>query len=264
MPIALTDCLNFGSPEDPEVFWDFDRTVKGIGEAARALNVDSEDEPVPIVSGNVSFYNESSQGTAIAPSPIVACFGVLEDYSTVLTAQLIDRGDELLLVGERSPQLGGSVFSEIAGGFFAAMPKMDLRNLSVMYRAVYELIRMGLVKSCHDIADGGLLVTVAEMMCATAPDCDLGVTLNISGVHDVAGGIVEALFSESAGFIVEVDKQKKDEVAGFLKYRGVACHRIGLVDADSELSVACGEQKILTLRRQEVEDARSRPMREIL
>ncbi|TPW01076.1 MAG: phosphoribosylformylglycinamidine synthase, partial [bacterium] len=113
-PHALTDCLNFGNPEDPEVFHEFRESVRGLGEAARRLGLKGEPgAPVPFVSGNVSLYNFSATGRAIPPSPIVACFGILEDYSRAVGQTARRSRSLLVLVGDRRAEFGGSIAMEL-------------------------------------------------------------------------------------------------------------------------------------------------------
>ena len=110
-PIGLTDCLNYGNPEDPVAFSQLADGVDGLAEAARALQLGAPGEPLPFVSGNVSLYNESSSGRAIPPSAIVACIGRVEDVGRVVTMQLTAPGNSLFLLGPRQDTLGGSVLA---------------------------------------------------------------------------------------------------------------------------------------------------------
>ena len=111
VPQALTDCLNFGNPENPEAFWEFDEAVRGLSDAATQIWLKGyENQPVPIVSGNVSLYNESSTGNAISPSAIIACVGTMPDYSLAVTMQLKSVGDGLYMIGPRQDELGGCAY----------------------------------------------------------------------------------------------------------------------------------------------------------
>jgi len=101
IPSALTDCLNFGNPEKPEAFYDFKESVRGIADAAGKINYYKTKNPVPVISGNVSFYNESKSGNAIDPSPIIACIGVMKDYSKAITMKLKKANSTLFLAGEK-------------------------------------------------------------------------------------------------------------------------------------------------------------------
>ncbi|MEK7315981.1 MAG: AIR synthase related protein, partial [Candidatus Eisenbacteria bacterium] len=163
-PIALTDCLNFGNPEDPEVFDDFERSVQGLGDAARALGpTGTAGPPVAIVSGNVSFYNESSNGRAIEPSPIIAALGVLDDYSVAITSGLKRAGNVVVLTGAREPLLGASQLRHaLTGETGGQLPTLDFERERRRTYAVLEAVRQGFVLACHDIAEGGLAITAFE------------------------------------------------------------------------------------------------------
>jgi phosphoribosylformylglycinamidine (FGAM) synthase-like enzyme len=220
IPIALTDCLNFGNPEDPSVFRDFVETVRGIGDAARALSALGTDEPVAIVSGNVSFYNESNSGSAVPPSPIVACYGVLEDYSRSVSICLKRPGNDLVMVGRRRPGLGGSaLLRALAGRDGGMLPELNLDDERRAIHAVTECILRGLVLACHDISDGGLAVALAEMVMGGWGQGRVGARVSmdaLGGTHSAA----DLLFSESGGFVMEVS-------AGGAEVAVEVCSRLG-------------------------------------
>jgi phosphoribosylformylglycinamidine synthase II len=159
LPLAITDCLNFGNPERPEIMGQFVGAIQGMGDACRALDM-------PVVSGNVSLYNETS-GEAIPPTPAVGAVGILDDLDQMATVALKNPGDMLLLVGETTGHLGASLYlRELAGSEEGAPPPVDLATERRTGDFVRGLIRVGLTTSCHDVSDGGLLVAVAEMAMA--------------------------------------------------------------------------------------------------
>jgi len=262
-PLALTDCLNFGSPEDPEVFWSFEQAVRGIGEAASALGLGAGGEPVPVVSGNVSFYNESSQGKAIAPSPIVACFGKLPDLTRAVTMQLSGPGGSLFLVGERSRALGGSVHGELFGGFHSELPRLDLGALREMYRAVRDTIEEKILAACHDISDGGLAVSLAEMILAGPPDTPLGMEIELSG-WQVDLKPEEKLFSEAPGFVVELEPAREEEFQKLLGSRGVVFFSLGKVVERDSLVLRHAGEVLAEFSSEELQAAWSRGLEEVL
>jgi phosphoribosylformylglycinamidine synthase subunit PurL len=189
-PVALTDCLNFGDPENPRQFGEFVAAVEGLARAASELGV-------PFVSGNVSLYNHSASGIAIPASPIVACLGIARDVSTVATMSLKRVGSSLYRLGTAGSRLGGSVFAEIYGVQDARLPLVDydaLRNEIAVLLAAFE---RGLVLSAHDISDGGLLAALAEMAFASFATGHRGIELERD--PDVVSS-----FAEASGFIVEV------------------------------------------------------------
>ena len=165
-PLAITDCLNFGNPEKPEVMGQFVKAIEGMSEACRALNF-------PVVSGNVSFYNET-ENSNIPPTPQVGGVGILEDIGLRCDLALTARCNRVFLVGGAPKHLGQSLFARnIFNGDFGSPPEVDLSLEYKNGNFVRKLIKERLVTACHDISDGGLLVTIAEMCLAG----NLGITL---------------------------------------------------------------------------------------
>ena len=156
-PIAVTDCLNFGNPEKPEVYWELSEAIDGLGEACRALNV-------PIVSGNVSLYNESN-GVAVKPSPIVGMVGLIEDRSKIPSSGFVAEGDVVFLVGPAGAELQCSEYLAHRLGrtdVLGPPPSLDLNIERAVQEFVREAARRGLLRSAHDCSEGGLAVAVAE------------------------------------------------------------------------------------------------------
>ena len=159
LPLAVTDNLNFGNPERPEIMGQFVATIRGIGEACTALSF-------PVISGNVSLYNETD-GVAIPPTPAIAGVGLLAEATKTATLALKNGGDEILLVGRGGSHLGRSIFlREIVGRDEGAQPPVDLTTERIAGGLIRSLIDQGELNACHDISDGGLLVTLAEMSLA--------------------------------------------------------------------------------------------------
>ena len=159
-PLALTDNLNFGNPERPEIMGQFVGCVRGIGEACRALDF-------PVVSGNVSLYNETN-GRAILPTPTIGGVGLLDEFTKSMTIAFKAEGEAILLIGETRGWLGRSLYlRDIAGREEGAPPPVDLAAERRHGDFVRSLIRDGLVTAVHDISDGGLLVALAEMAMAS-------------------------------------------------------------------------------------------------
>ncbi|MGV8084377.1 MAG: phosphoribosylformylglycinamidine synthase subunit PurL [Coriobacteriia bacterium] len=154
-PAAITDCLNFGNPEKPEVFWTFYESVRGLADACKAWGI-------PVISGNVSFYNESF-GQPIYPTPTVGLVGLVDDVIRVAKSAFRDEGDVIVLVGESAEELGGSEYLKVAFGEVAGRPPaLDLELEADVQAAVRDAIRAGLVRSAHDCSEGGIAVTLAE------------------------------------------------------------------------------------------------------
>ncbi|MCK4409178.1 MAG: phosphoribosylformylglycinamidine synthase, partial [Candidatus Eisenbacteria sp.] len=258
VPIALTDCLNFGNPEIAEVFQDFVDAVRGIGDVARGIGMKDSDEPIPIISGNVSFYNQSSAGNAILPSPIVCAVGRVSDIARHATLGMKSTDSRLLLVGERHGELGASAFMRtVAGGVGAGPPHVRSDEERAMMGAVTDLIEAGLVRACHDISDGGMVVALAEMLLGSAPDIEVGADISLGavvaertgrasvggGVSDSGGRVVDALaacellFCENGGYLLEIGPADTERAIAVLAKRGAWHAEIGRTTAASGLLV---------------------------
>ena len=154
-PLGITDCLNFGNPEKPEIFWQFREAVRGMCEACQVLEI-------PVVSGNVSFYNETN-GEAIRPVPVVGMVGLLPDIEMRCTSQFQQPGDTILLLGQFRPGLGASEYLAVIHGVEAGgVPRLDLAVEARTQACCRSLVRGGILKSAHDCAEGGLGGTLAE------------------------------------------------------------------------------------------------------
>ena len=230
VPIALTDCLNFGSPEVPEVFHDFVEAVRGIGDAARGIGMKDSDDPVPIVSGNVSFYNQSSSGSAILPSPVVCCVGHMADFAKHLTTGIKSSGNALYLMGERHGELGASEFARtVLGDRGSDVARVRFDEERAMCAAVTDLAGEVLLESCHDVSDGGLAAAVVEMLLLAAPDATGGAAIEV-GWESQAVAVCEAarlLFCENGGYVLEVRPEHEEAVRALLRARWVWFRRVG-------------------------------------
>ena len=154
-PLALTDNLNFGSPEKPEIFWQFEQAVDGMCEACQKLNT-------PVIGGNVSLYNESS-GTAIYPTPTVGMVGLIHDIDHITTQAFKTEGDKIFLIGETKAEVGGSEYQKLAlGKVEGRPPQIDLDQEQRIQSFVLKAIQAGLIRSAHDLSEGGLAVGLAE------------------------------------------------------------------------------------------------------
>jgi phosphoribosylformylglycinamidine synthase subunit PurL len=219
-PLAITDNMNFGNPEKPEIMGQFVGCIRGMAEACRALDF-------PVVSGNVSLYNETN-GAAILPTPAIGGVGVVDDVVRTMTAPFKSAGETILLLGETRGHLGQSLYlRELAGLEAGPPPPVDLAAERRTGDLVRDLITRGLVTAVHDISDGGLLVAVAEMALAG----HIGAT--IEG-PDSAGW----LFGEDQGRYV-VTARDPQPVLAAAKAAGVACTAIGRTGG-AVLKVAAG------------------------
>lgn len=224
-PLAVTDCLNFGNPEKPEIFWQLEKAVEGMSEACRVLET-------PVISGNVSLYNETN-GEAIYPTPIVGMVGIVEHMSHVTTQSFKQPGDLIYVIGEAKQEFGGSELQKwLTGRIFGKAPTIDLHVEAKRQQQLLAAIRAGVVASAHDVSEGGLAVALAECL----------MTAQGLGAHvTIQGDVVSELFSETQSrFVVSV---KKEHQQSFEQLVQAVC--IGEVTNDGTLHVTNGDTCIL-------------------
>jgi phosphoribosylformylglycinamidine synthase len=221
LPVAATNCLNFGNPERPAIMWQFARAVEGIGEACRALNV-------PITGGNVSLYNETD-GKAIYPTPIIGVVGVLERADCVVARRFQRSGDVIVLLGEGRGELGGSQYLETLHDLVRGMPPaLNLDAEKALQGLMVDLAAERLVHSAHDCSDGGLAVTLAECCFDTG---GAGAEVSIEALNigrDSWLNDAVALFGESASrVVVSVSPDHVTEILQRAALAGVLARVIG-------------------------------------
>ena len=243
VPSALTDCLNYGNPEKPESFYDFYEGVRGIADAAKNLYYKGTKHPVPVISGNVSFYNESSSGRAVDPSPVVACIGILKDYSKAITMKIKKENTRLLLVGERKDELGGSVYYGINNELGSVVPAIDFQKERNMIYAIIDTINGGLVLACHDISDGGLATSVSEMILGGGADGEIGAEINLD-FTDLRND--KALLSETSGFVFETEDKNIEKLKTLFKFYKLDLIELGKTGGN-KLTVTKNGKKIVDL-----------------
>ena len=252
IPSALTDCLCFGNPEKPEQFHDFKEAVKGIKDAASKISYYKTKNPVPIVSGNVSFYNESKKGKAIDPSPIIACVGIMKDYSKAIDMKLKKENSILLLIGNRKDELGGSVYYEINNELGKNVPEIDFEENKSMIYGIIDSINESLILSCHDISDGGMFTTLSEMILGGDASGKLGIELNFNYPNLRNDKI---LFSESPGFVIEVEKNNFKKVQSIFKKYRLFAHKLGKTTKNNSLKIINKNKIIIDLNIDKLKDA---------
>jgi len=268
VPIALTDCLNFGNPEEPEVFHDFVEAVRGIGDAARGIGQRDSDEPIPVVSGNVSFYNQSSAGSAILPSPIVCCVGYLADVTKHLTMGFEEPGNAIYLLGRRTGALGGSEFARgPLGATGGQPPAVDFEAERAMMSCVTVLAEARLAAACHDISDGGLAIAALEMMLTAAPDRSIGAWVDVSTLGGAERSVLEPndqgrpvaasvaarlLLCEDGGYLLEVAPRDEGDVVALLGMKDVWFRRLGETTDDPSLTIRSVEGGDVTIARDDL------------
>ncbi|ABO50876.1 phosphoribosylformylglycinamidine synthase subunit II [Desulforamulus reducens MI-1] len=218
-PLAITNCLNFGNPEKPEVMWTFWRCIEGMGEACRVLET-------PVTGGNVSLYNET-KGSAVYPTPTIGMVGLVEDLDKVCTQDFKTEGDAIFLIGENLPELGGSEYLKVHHGLEKGKaPVLDLALEKKIQQFVLNEIKNGLIKSAHDCSEGGLAVALAE--CCIAG----GLGADITMVRRFRGDAL--LFGESQSrIVISLDRSKGVELVKKLVDAGVPYSQLGTVGGNS-------------------------------
>jgi phosphoribosylformylglycinamidine synthase subunit PurL len=234
-PLAITDNLNFGNPEKPEVFWQIEKAADGISEACRILET-------PVIGGNVSLYNETS-GTAIYPTPVIGMVGLVTDLDHITTQNFKNSGDLIYLVGETKDEFGGSELQKLVyGKVFGKAPELNITVEKESQYQVLAAIRAGVVQSAHDLSEGGLAVAVAESLFTNE---QLGAEVQITGNQ------VSALFSESQSrFLLSVKKEHQAQFESL-----VAAQLIGEVTDSATLLVKAGNETVLEASVNQMKDA---------
>ncbi len=224
-PLAFVDHLQFGNPGNPEVFWTFRESVRGLADYSKAIGL-------PCIGGKVSFYNEDKvKNTAIKPSPVIAAIGRIEKQEWITTMNFKHYGDHIVILGETKPEMGGSEYYEYIHGLIGGIaPRIDFDKEKATMHTILDTIRKGLVKAVHDVSKGGIAVALAEMCISGS----IGASIDYSKIpaHDLR--IDEILFSEThSRFIIEIDDTSIDEFLSIMKKVGVAHNIIGKVGGDT-------------------------------
>ncbi|TMD28704.1 MAG: phosphoribosylformylglycinamidine synthase subunit PurL [Chloroflexi bacterium] len=235
-PLAVTDCLNFANPDRPEVYWELEEAIAGLAYACRALDV-------PIVSGNVSLYNDSNGESAIYPTPVVGMVGVIDDYQRRLGAALRAEGDFVLLIGSSHNDLGGSEYLKVEHGHVAGRPPaLDLTREKAVNRLILSAAQSGYLHSAHDCADGGMLIALAEC-------CLLGgIGVRCPAIRpEPPLRLDAAFFGESPSrYIVSVPSRAMPEMQSLARRHNVELSMLGLagggfVEFEGQLKVSLAE-----------------------
>ena len=220
-PIAVTNCLNFGSPEDPGVMWQFSQAVRGLADGCAVLGI-------PVTGGNVSFYNQTG-ATPILPTPVVGVLGVIDDVHRRLpTALGTEPGETLYLLGDTRDEFDGSIWAQVTADHLGGLPpEVDLAREKLLGDVLVSASRDGLVSAAHDLSEGGLIQAVVES--AMAGECGCRIVL-----PEGADPFVH-LFSESAGrVLVAVPRTEETRFAAMCEARGLPASRIGVSDSGSD------------------------------
>lgn len=238
IPMAITDGLNFGNPEKKEVYWQFREAILGIKEACEVLGI-------PVISGNVSFYNES-QGKAIYPTPVIGMVGLLENLNHVTTQGFKDKGDVIILAGKNLCELGGTEYlKEIYGLEKGNAPLIDLNFEKRVQSFIRDAINQGLIKSAHDVSEGGLAVAIAES-CISGK---IGAQIKLDSDIRPDG----LLFGESQSrIILSADENNWHKIEDIAKKYDVPIEKIGRVDGNS-LMIDLNGERLIDIKIEEIE-----------
>ena len=224
-PLAITNCLNFGNPQDPEIYWQFKEAVMGIGEACRALNT-------PVTGGNVSFYNETGD-TAVFPTPVIGMVGLLENINQSTTLEFKDAGDFIVTLGALNGSLGGSEYLRtIHRKIQGPIPHLNLELEMGIQELCLDAIKKGIIKSAHDLSDGGLAVNLSESLIQSK--AGLGAKLDVvRKLHNS-----ELLFGECQSvIIVTLEESALYELILLAQNLNVHTQTIGRVNESNSLVI---------------------------
>jgi phosphoribosylformylglycinamidine synthase len=220
-PVAVTNCLNFGSPEDPGVMWQFSQAVRGLADGCAALGV-------PVTGGNVSFYNQTGS-TAILPTPVVGVLGVLDDVSRRIPTGLgAEPGESLFLLGDTRDEFDGSIWAQVTADHLGGMPPVvDLAREKVLAQVLAAGSRDGLISAAHDLSEGGLIQAIVESALAGETGCRIVLP---EGVDPFV-----FLFSESSGrALVAIPRTEESRFKSMCEARDLPAARIGVSDPESK------------------------------
>jgi phosphoribosylformylglycinamidine synthase len=244
-PIAITNCLNFASPERPEVMWSFSEVIDGIAEACRALNT-------PVVSGNVSFYNET-EGRGVLATPVIGMVGLIEDVKRLIQPGFKNAGDFIALLGATRDDLSMSEYSAVIGEPSADrnVPVLDLELELAVQTACLRAAEAGLLRSAHDCSDGGLVVALAECCFSSLNRDAFGADIDITGDYDVA----TRLFSESPSrIIISFDQSALGDIEEIVAAASCPMTLLGNVGSD-RLRIESDGDEVIQLDVSEMEKA---------
>ncbi|MFB5269752.1 phosphoribosylformylglycinamidine synthase subunit PurL [Paenibacillus enshidis] len=242
-PLAITDNLNFGSPEKPDIFWQMEKAVDGMAEACRVLDT-------PVIGGNVSLYNENAKG-AIYPTPVVGMVGLVHDTDHITTQGFKAEGDVILLLGDTKAELGGSELQAVVHGVSEGRPpQLDLEVEKKLLKGVLGVIQQGMVRSAHDLAEGGLAVALAESCISGGLGAQVNVTTDLR--PDVA------LFSESQSrILLSAAPDKAEALESYLRGLDIPVSVLGKVEGSGltiEVNGQPGVQESVASLKQTWED----------
>jgi len=249
-PIAITNCLNFASPERPEVMWSFSEVIDGMAEACEAFNT-------PVVSGNVSFYNET-EGRGVLPTPVIGMIGLIDDVRRVIQPGFKNPGDFIALLGATRDDLSVSEYAVVVEGKTidqlingGHVPALDLEAERAVQTACLRAAETGLLRSAHDCSDGGLAVALAECCFSSLNRSSVGADIDITGEDDV----ITRLFSETPSrIIISFDQSALGDIEEIVAAASCPMTLLGNVGSD-RLRIESDGEEVIQLDVTEMESA---------
>ena len=235
-PLAITNCLNFGNPERPEIMWQFVRAVEGMASACEELGV-------PVVSGNVSLYNETvTDGNTrnVYPTPVIVCVGRLDEVNRHTGIKFIDN-DEILLIGDvfRAMEIGGSEYLKVVHGKVRGpVPEVDFEKERKLMELMIKLSKENLINSAHDVSMGGLIITVLESLFGTEFGAELDIYCEERADFFLFGEVPTRV-------VISVPHSKLDEVKDLIEESGIEWMHLGKVTSEKTLTVRFNGEEVL-------------------
>lgn len=228
-PMAMVNCCNFGNPEKPESYWFFSQAVKGMADFCK-------NHRIPVVGGNVSLYNEDEvTSTLIKPAPVIMMVGLIEGQENIITLPFKQAGNDIWLVGETLPELGGSEYHSVIHGLEGGTPpKASDKKISQTWDFLFDLYEENVVKTNHDVNKGGFIITISEMCFKNM----IGADLNLKDCFNPSLKDDELLFSESVGrFIIETSPEDYDLIIEKAEKHDIVIKKIGVLKESSNIKI---------------------------
>ena len=214
-PVAITNCLNFGNPYDPEVYWQFKEAIRGMGDACRALDT-------PVTGGNVSFHNES-KNFAIFPTPTIGMLGIIDDVECVMSAEFKNEGDSIYVLGNMRTELGGSEYLKLCKNIVnGESPIIDINEEKILIETILELIKNKAVNSAHDISEGGISICLAEKAILSKT---LGCVINYDNCQTVGNAFGES----QSRIVITANKEQEQKLKEITQKYNIKLTKIGNV-----------------------------------
>jgi len=271
-PQAITDCLNYGNPEKPDQMWELKQGIEGIRDACYGIKLKNHPTfPTPVISGNVSLYNESKNGH-IAPTAVICCIGKIDDHTKAVTIQFKKAGSKLYLLGKRKNELGGSEYYRLHGHLGANVPQANFTEAQKEIYTVVDGIAQGLIAGAHDISDGGLAVAVAEMAFGGWGRGEIGATVDVAHCdgtgakantaapkEEIPPELVpispsveplladQKLFAETGGFVCEIPAAQEQKFLKLCQQYELTPYLIGKTTSAEKLVFKNGAKPLISL-----------------